>query len=161
MDTRVGCTQLLWTHSVGGEKVRTTRLRIGQNCRVVCTNFSGSFLVSISSDVSLRYEGSFLTCGGNHLSTNWDIHSVILLQLDMRGLIPSIHPLLEHGSFIGLWFTTLYLFISPVESRCSAAICTGKEAVGSWKSVHGLSLLLPIRDGGSDAVDIPDFFEQY
>ena len=98
------------------------------------THFSGSFLVSISfreSDVSLRYEGSFLTCGCNHLSTNWDIRSVILLQLDMRGLIPSIHPLLEHGSFIGLWFTTLYLFISPVESRCSAAICTGKEAVGS------------------------------
>ena len=27
-------------------------------------------------------------------------------------------------------------------------------------SVHGLSLLLPIRDGSSDAVDIPDVFEQ-
>ena len=97
------------------------------------THFSGRFLVSISfreSDVSSRYEGSFLTCGCNHLSTNWDIRSVILLQLDMIGLIPSIHPLLEHGSFIGLWFTMLSLFTSPVESRCSAAFMHRQG--GSW-----------------------------
>ena len=41
-----------------------------------------------------------------------------------------------------------------MESRCSAALYTGKEVVGSWTMpVHGLSLQLPIRDGGSDAVD--------
>ena len=49
------------------------------------------FLVSISfrnSVMSLRYEGSFFTCGCNHRSTNWDIGSVILLQIDTVGLIP-------------------------------------------------------------------------
>ena len=54
-------------------------------------HFSGSFVVSISfrkSVVSFRYEGSFLTCGCSHLSTNWDMRSVMLLQLDTIGLIP-------------------------------------------------------------------------
>ena len=54
-------------------------------------HFSGNFVFSISfrkSVVSLRYEGNFLTCGCNHLSTNWDMRSVILLQLDTIGLIP-------------------------------------------------------------------------
>ena len=61
-------------------------------------HFSGSFVVLISfrkPDVSLRYEGSFLMCGCNHPSTKWDTPSDILLQLDMIGLIPSIHPLLH------------------------------------------------------------------
>ena len=54
-------------------------------------HFGGSFVVSISfrnSVISFRYEGRFLTCGCNHQSTNWDMVSVILLQLDMIGLIP-------------------------------------------------------------------------
>ena len=37
---------------------------------------------------SLRYEGRFFTCGCGHLSTNCDMGSVILLQLDTIGLIP-------------------------------------------------------------------------
>ena len=42
MDTRLGCAWLLCgTRGAGGEKVRTTRLRIGQNCRAVCTKKSG------------------------------------------------------------------------------------------------------------------------
>ena len=52
---------------------------------------SSNFVVSISfrkSVVSLRYERSFLTCGCNHRFTNWDMCSVILLQLDTIGLIP-------------------------------------------------------------------------
>ena len=38
MDTHLGCAQLLWT--CGREKVRPTRLRIGQNSRAVCTKKS-------------------------------------------------------------------------------------------------------------------------
>ena len=37
---------------------------------------------------SFRYERRFFTCGCSHLSTNWDMGSVILLQLDTMGLIP-------------------------------------------------------------------------
>ena len=51
----------------------------------------GSFVVSISfrnSVVSFRYEGRFLTYGCNHWSTNWDMVSVMLLQLDTIGIIP-------------------------------------------------------------------------
>ena len=51
----------------------------------------GDFVVSISFKNSVeffRYEGRFFTCGCNHRSTNWDMGSVILLQLDMIGLIP-------------------------------------------------------------------------
>ena len=51
----------------------------------------GSLVVSINfrnSVVSFRYEGRFFTCGCNHLSANWDMGSVILLQLDTIGLIP-------------------------------------------------------------------------
>ena len=38
MDMHLGCARLLWTRSA---KVRTTRLRIGQNCRAVCIKKSG------------------------------------------------------------------------------------------------------------------------
>ena len=54
-------------------------------------HFSGIFVVSISlrkSVESLRYEGSFFMCGCNQRSTNWDMGSVMLLQLDTIGLIP-------------------------------------------------------------------------
>ena len=50
-----------------------------------------NFMVSINlrnSVESLRYEGSFFTCGCSHLSTNCDMGSVTLLQLDTIGLIP-------------------------------------------------------------------------
>ena len=33
-------------------------------------------------------KGGFFTCGCNHQSTNWDMGSVMLLQLDTIGLIP-------------------------------------------------------------------------
>ena len=48
------------------------------NC-VVLINFKNSI-------VSLRYEVSFFTYGCNHRSTNWDMGSVMLLQLDTIGL---------------------------------------------------------------------------
>ena len=51
----------------------------------------GSFVVSISctkSVESFRYDGSLFTSGCSHLSTNWDMGSVILLQLETMGLIP-------------------------------------------------------------------------
>ena len=54
-------------------------------------HFSGIFVVSISlrkSIESLRYEGSFFMCGCNQRCTNWDMGSVMLLQLDTIGLIP-------------------------------------------------------------------------
>jgi hypothetical protein len=60
-------------------------------CRLLLIKFGVSLVVSIglrNSVVSFRYEGRFLTCGCNHLSTNWDMGSVILLQLDTIGLIP-------------------------------------------------------------------------
>ena len=53
--------------------------------------FESIFVVFINlrnSVESFRYEGRFLTCGRSHLSTNWDMGSVILLQLDTMGLIP-------------------------------------------------------------------------
>ena len=55
-------------------------------------HFSGSFVVSISFrksivSFSFRYEGNFLMCGCSHLSTNWDMRSVMLLQVDTIGLI--------------------------------------------------------------------------
>ena len=53
--------------------------------------FEGIFMISINlrnSVESLRYEGRFFTCGCSHLSTNCDMGSVILLQLDTIGLIP-------------------------------------------------------------------------
>ena len=53
--------------------------------------FEGIFMVSINlrnSVESLRYEGRFFTCGCSHLSTNYDMGSVIPLQLDTIGLIP-------------------------------------------------------------------------
>ena len=49
----------------------------------------GSLSVSITNSVeSFRCEGSFFTCGCSHLSTNCEIGSVMLLQLDTMGLIP-------------------------------------------------------------------------
>ena len=53
--------------------------------------FVGSWVVSIwliNSVVSLIYEGRFLTYGCSHLSTNWDIFSVMLSQLETVGRIP-------------------------------------------------------------------------
>ena len=53
--------------------------------------FGGNFVISISfrnSVESFRYEGRCFMRGCNHLSTNWDMGSVILLQLDTIGLIP-------------------------------------------------------------------------
>ena len=54
-------------------------------------HFVGSLVVSISfmnSVESFRYEGRFLTNGWSHLSTNLDMGSVMLLQLDTMGRIP-------------------------------------------------------------------------
>ena len=42
----------------------------------------------MNSVESFRYEGSFFTNGWSHLSTNCDMGSVILLQLDTIGLMP-------------------------------------------------------------------------
>ena len=53
--------------------------------------FVGSLVVSINfmnSVESFRYEGRFLTTGWSHLSTNVDMGSVMLLQLDTMGRIP-------------------------------------------------------------------------
>ena len=53
--------------------------------------FWGIFVVSINlrnSVESFRYEGRFFTCGCCHLSTNWDMGSGIMLQLDTMNLIP-------------------------------------------------------------------------
>ena len=61
--------------------------------------FEGIFMVSINLRNSvefLRYEGSFFTCGCSHLSTNCDMSSVILLQLDTIGLI--------HMGFLRIFF---------------------------------------------------------
>ena len=49
--------------------------------------FEGIFMVSINLR-TLRYEGRFFTCSCSHLSANWDMGSVILLQLDTIDLIP-------------------------------------------------------------------------
>ena len=55
------------------------------------------FLLNFKNSVeSIRYEGSFFTCGCNHRSTIWDMGSVMLLQLDTIGLIsiwPSVSPI--------------------------------------------------------------------
>ena len=69
--------------------------------------FEGIFVVSINlrnSVESFRYEGKFFTCGCNHLSTNWDMDSVILLQLDTIGLIP-----------MGF----LWIFFKKIKSGCA------------------------------------------
>ena len=53
--------------------------------------FMGSWVASIwliNSVVSLTYEGRFLTYGCSHLSTNCDILSVVLSQLETMGRIP-------------------------------------------------------------------------
>ena len=53
--------------------------------------FVGSWVASIwliNSVVSLTYEGRFLTYGCSHLSTNCDIFSVMLSQLETMGQIP-------------------------------------------------------------------------
>ena len=41
MDTRLGCAPVAMNARRGWREVRTTRLRIGQNCRAVCTKKSG------------------------------------------------------------------------------------------------------------------------
>ena len=54
-------------------------------------HFVGSLVVSISfmnSVESFRYEGRLLTNGWSQLSTNLDMGSVMLLQLDTMGWIP-------------------------------------------------------------------------
>ena len=53
--------------------------------------FVGSFNCSIwfmNSVVSFTYEGRRCTYGCSHLSTNWDIRSVMLSQLETIGRIP-------------------------------------------------------------------------
>ena len=42
----------------------------------------------INSVVSFTYEGRLFTYGCSHLSTNWDIFSVMLSQLETMGRIP-------------------------------------------------------------------------
>ena len=42
----------------------------------------------MNSVVSFMYEGRFLTYGCNHLSTNWDIFSVMLSQLETMAGFP-------------------------------------------------------------------------
>ena len=52
---------------------------------------AGSGVVSIrfmKSVESFRYEGSCFTYGWSHVSTNCEIRSVMLLQLDTIGLMP-------------------------------------------------------------------------
>ena len=51
-------------------------------------HFVGSLVFSMNSVESFRYEGSFLSNGWSHLSTNLDVGSVMLLQLDTMGRIP-------------------------------------------------------------------------
>ena len=60
----------------------------------------------MNSVVSFIYEGKLVTYGCSHLSTNWDIFSVILSQLETIGRMPVgfLCIFLRKYNFDVLWF---------------------------------------------------------
>lgn len=107
----------------------------------------------IKSVESFKYEGSFFTYGWSHLSTNCEIGSVILLQLDTMGLIPigvlciffrkynlDVRVVLgglqnsNHASRISpLLFNSTNLFIIPCLSSGDMSLSSGLYMLGSLK----------------------------
>ena len=71
--------------------------------------FVGGLSCSIwfmNSVVSFIYEGKLVTYGYSHLSTNWDIFSIILSQLETIGRMPIgfLCIFLRKYNFDVLWF---------------------------------------------------------
>ena len=116
----------------------------------------GSFVVSISfknSVESFRYEGRFFTCGCNHRSTNWDMGSVMLLQLDTIGLIPirflwiffKKYSLDVRVCFGGLQNSNHVCFKSPLFLSSLSLFRMLSFSVGEMSSARGLYTVGSLR----------------